>query len=414
MKRRWNVRAGACLALVSAIGVVGTLGVARANFHLMVIEEVFAGRSGATNAQFIELQMTSSGQNQLAGHSVTVYGPTGASSTTVTFPSAVANGSQRASVLIATTAAESLFGVTADLRMGSLITPSGGKACFESVDCVSWGSFSGSSSGSGSPFNPGEGIVGGSSMIRSSVPYGSYNQDGDTGNSSADFRHGLPSPRNNAGAVGARDCDIAFTSRSLTARESDGSVAVPIQGCPGAKVSYATIAGTATPGSDFQSSSGTVTFAGTSAEISVPLTADQVAEPPETFSVRIRGVIGGFLDARDALVSVVEPVPPGPPTSVSAEPSGAIGSILVTWGLPATDGGLPISAFTVYERATGGQFVMVAVLAGNARALPLRDRTPLLRYDYQVTASNPAGEGIPSAVACTRPSPFVNVTGCAV
>ena len=62
-------------------------------------------------------------------------------------------------------------------------------------------------------------------------------------------------------------------------------------------VSYATVAGTATAGSDFTTKSGTLTFpAGTlSQNVSVVVLGDTVGEPDETFSVQLSGAVRGTI-----------------------------------------------------------------------------------------------------------------------
>lgn len=60
-------------------------------------------------------------------------------------------------------------------------------------------------------------------------------------------------------------------------------------------VNYATANGTATAGSDFTTTAGTLTFAvgETSKTINVPITGDAVFEPNETFTMTLSGVSGG-------------------------------------------------------------------------------------------------------------------------
>ncbi|MGH6960710.1 MAG: hypothetical protein ACREE7_09520, partial [Dongiaceae bacterium] len=130
---------------------------ADAIFHLMSIREVYVGPVVDANAQYVELQMYSAGQNFVDGHSLTFYGPTGTLLGTVTFTADVANGPSQAYIFVATNEAVTKFGVAADLVMTPLLDPVGGKVCFADVDCLSWGSYSGVSntpSPSGNPFNP--------------------------------------------------------------------------------------------------------------------------------------------------------------------------------------------------------------------------------------------------------------------
>lgn len=181
---------------------------AAADFHLMKVREVFAGGSYASpGAQFIELQMYAAGQNLVGGHSVVVYDAPGAPVATFTFPGNLPNGANQSYILLATPAAQSQFGVAPDLLMGSApIASSGGAVCFENIDCVSWGTFTGSP-----PSLPGPPFPGGipdSQSIDRRISGGSsptmLDAGDDTNNSAADFQAATPSPTNNAGqSVGA-------------------------------------------------------------------------------------------------------------------------------------------------------------------------------------------------------------------
>jgi len=180
---------------------------AQAAFHLMLVVEVFPGYASNPNAQYVELQMYFPGQNFVAGHSVQVFDAAGGLLGTFTFPGSVPNGADQASILIATAEAQTLFGVTADLVMTPLIDPSGGKVCFDGPlppDCVAWGSYSGSSTGVGSPFSP-AGLTPGQAAQRSldeGTP-GVLDASDDTNDSAADFVAASPTPRNNANATGS-------------------------------------------------------------------------------------------------------------------------------------------------------------------------------------------------------------------
>src|SRR5690242_1175001 len=90
---------------------------ALANFHLMKVTEVFPGTDAEPTAQFIELQMYFGGQTVLIGHGVAVYDASNTLVGKTTWESPdgnVANGTTQAHVLIATPAAETMFGFTAD------------------------------------------------------------------------------------------------------------------------------------------------------------------------------------------------------------------------------------------------------------------------------------------------------------
>ncbi|MDQ3940572.1 MAG: hypothetical protein M3238_04385, partial [Actinomycetota bacterium] len=193
---------------------------AHALFHLMKITEIFAGTSTAPDAQFIELQMHADNQRFVATHEVVVFDSTGAEEATFTFTSAMQNGASQSHVLVATPAAEEMFGVAADLEMDPSLSANGGKACFRSnqgelIDCASWGGYSGSNEGSGTPFNAPLGLTGDRSMTRD-ISGGddpnALDAADDTNDSAADFDFASPGPTNNSGAsAGVTDHDRRVT-----------------------------------------------------------------------------------------------------------------------------------------------------------------------------------------------------------
>ncbi len=83
------------------------------------------------------------------------------------------------------------------------MSASGGAACWAgSIDCVSWGSFTGSLTGVGTPVDSG-GIPNGMALRRSiSSGCGTLLEGGDdTNDSAADFFDAAPAPRNNSSAI---------------------------------------------------------------------------------------------------------------------------------------------------------------------------------------------------------------------
>jgi len=178
---------------------------AHAAFHLMKIAEVFAGCPASPNAQYVVLQMYSGGQNFVNGHSIVVSDSAGTVVGTFSFPANVANGANQAKILIATTEASSFFSVTPNLTMTAVIPRRGGRICFDSIDCVAWGNYTGPSTGVGTPFNASGGITPTKAIVRRLDISGSptvLESGDDTNDSANDFRFGTPAPRNNAGVLG--------------------------------------------------------------------------------------------------------------------------------------------------------------------------------------------------------------------
>jgi hypothetical protein len=220
--RRTLVRLLVVSSLAGA-GLVSSSSPAMADFHLMLIREVFAGTAMNANAEFIELQMYSSGQNFVSGKQVRVYGAAGNQVASVTFSANVPNGSNQRSILVATPEAQAAFGVAADLSMTAAIDGAGGKACFVDpstdppppypratgavdsfIDCVSWGSYSPTDVGT-----PAAAIPPGSSIerkISGGTCATALDSGDDTNNSAADFQVATPSPRPNSATPTEQPC----------------------------------------------------------------------------------------------------------------------------------------------------------------------------------------------------------------
>ena len=194
------------LAQACAGGLLALSAPAMATFHLMKVVEIFPGTAASPSAQYVVIQMYASGQNLVGGHALTVYNAAGSVVGTFTFPGNVPNGANQAKILIATSQAESFFGLSADLVMSASVLSAGGKVCWAgTIDCVAWGSFSGGSTGVGTPFNANGGLASGRAAARRlNIAGSSTVLDGgdDTDNSANDFAFATPVPRNNAGAMG--------------------------------------------------------------------------------------------------------------------------------------------------------------------------------------------------------------------
>lgn len=164
---------------------------ASASFHLVKIRELRAG-----SAPFVELQMYSSGQNFFGGHSLTTYTAAGAELGTFTLANVAEGGNQRTALI----ASGPVDGVAPDItRSISLSTP-GGAVCFENIDCVAYGTFSGTLPvPAGTPVPGYPAIDDSLSLTRSIAPGCATLLEGgdDSDDSATDFAIGAPSPRNN-------------------------------------------------------------------------------------------------------------------------------------------------------------------------------------------------------------------------
>jgi hypothetical protein len=175
----------------------------QATFHEIQVREVFPGSSTTgAEADYVELQMFASGQSHVKSHSLRVYDSTGKQvGTAATFLADVGKGANQSTILFATPQAEAQFGVTGDLALPAPLQPSGGAVCWENLDCVSWGAFSGTMlpSPAGTPVAT-AGIPDGQAIQRT-IARGcatALDPADDTNDSAADFSPVMPAPRPNS------------------------------------------------------------------------------------------------------------------------------------------------------------------------------------------------------------------------
>jgi hypothetical protein len=185
---------------------------ANAAHHLVKISEVYPGSVAAPAVEFVELQLTAAGENQMTfggGSSVTLYSAAGTMTASGAFASNPPNSESQRTILVGTSGVAAAFGVTPDLELlpiGDTLGTSG-SACFNSVpfgslDCVGWGAAT--QPGGTSPFGTPElDIPDGSSLARSiaSGNAGLHEFADDTNDSSADFSpDATPTPCPNSAA----------------------------------------------------------------------------------------------------------------------------------------------------------------------------------------------------------------------
>ncbi|HEX7245718.1 MAG TPA: hypothetical protein VF245_09155 [Solirubrobacterales bacterium] len=203
-KRRWG-----SLVTLTCLALAVTAPSASATFHQMSIREVYPGSAANPSAEYVELQMWSSGQNLVGGHVLRTYTAAGAPSATV-LPSDVPNGASQSTILIATPAAETEFGVAADAPLPATdgLDPAGGAVCWEEIDCVAWGDFaSGLPSPSGADALP-AGIPNEMALRRTIAPgcATALEQADDRDDSATDFAAVFPDPRPNSVAPSEHVC----------------------------------------------------------------------------------------------------------------------------------------------------------------------------------------------------------------
>jgi hypothetical protein len=199
--------------VVAAIGTVALALLlaqpALATFHEMMIREVYPGSAAHLNSEYVELQMWAPGQNLVDGHQISVYSASGSLLGTAAFAHDVVGDANQSTLVAATPEAEAEFGLAADAAMPpGLLDPAGGAVCWESLDCASWGSFSGSTpSPTGSPASP-SGIPDGMALRRTIGPGCAtlLEPSDDHDNSAADFAAVFPGPRPNSAGPSEHAC----------------------------------------------------------------------------------------------------------------------------------------------------------------------------------------------------------------
>ncbi len=146
----------ACVATLAAAASLALVSSASATSHLIKIRQIKGEGGASQDTSYIELQMYAPGQNQVSGHQITIWdqdafllGPNPIATLTLTGPNPPFADNQR-TILIGDTAVPGRD-FTLDLSV-YLSTLSGGPdpkpylagaACYDTVDCVSWGTFTG-------------------------------------------------------------------------------------------------------------------------------------------------------------------------------------------------------------------------------------------------------------------------------
>jgi hypothetical protein len=198
-----TLRRGITLTLALA-GLALLAPPASASYHLMSIREVATDPAGA-DSSYIELQMYSSGQNLVNTHAVTFYTATGSLLATFTLTSNVPNGDNQRTILIGDTLTAGTPDFTYPALGDAILTYGpGGAACWDTIDCVSWGNFTGNASLPSSAGTPAPAIPLANALRRKITPGCDtlLEAGDDTGVSSTDFSlitsSPLPAPRSNA------------------------------------------------------------------------------------------------------------------------------------------------------------------------------------------------------------------------
>jgi hypothetical protein len=193
---------------------------ASASFHLIKIREV----GNVNPADYVELQLYSSGENFVQGHFVRTYNDMGVVLGTFEFPTSVSNGDNQRTILIGRDEPVS-WPVEPDFTTDQMIVPGDGAVCYLNtlilppLDCVSFGNFAPST-----PLptgDPAPAIPSGSGMntLQRSIAPGCATQlefADDTDDSATDFALAPPNPRNNATKPTEKPCDTTPPETTIT------------------------------------------------------------------------------------------------------------------------------------------------------------------------------------------------------
>lgn len=327
------------LVTVLVAGSLVTASPARASFHLMAISEIFGGTTHHEGADFVELTMLSNGQDQVDGTRLKIYDSVGNPIGTDTLDDDLVDGDAGETILIGSSSAGTLFGVTPDFTLATAIAGSGGKVCFESppvgeittvIDCASWGDFTGSSTGSGKPFRRNHELPLGASMNRK----GNSPNLIDADNSKDDFIIDGPTPRTFTGVMGSVQGSV-FSVSVNTLEVTEGQKPLPLGvNRSGNTAETGTVTMVGRPGtastSDFNLTSGVLNYpaADTLENALLQVVDDDDFEPSEQFSLVLTlpedaghdgSVLGTFVEIKVTITD--NEVDANPPTSSIVKPA---------------------------------------------------------------------------------------------
>ncbi len=173
---------------------------ADANFHVMIIVEVYPGSYLNPDAQYVMLQSLAAGQNVLSGHQIITFNPDGTRGPDFgAFTANPTNAASGAHYLMATSQAQTFFNLAPDaVASGRLPFPSG-RVCFAPstlgcsgyIDCVAYGAYTGDNAGFGTPSS---GLVRQKALVHASINFTCPR------NNTTDFASAAPNPINSANA----------------------------------------------------------------------------------------------------------------------------------------------------------------------------------------------------------------------
>lgn len=114
----------------------------------------------------------------------------------------------------------------------------------------------------------------------------------------------------------------------------------------------------------------------------------------------------GTASAFSNTVTPIAQAAPGAPTGLVGTPGDSL--VDLAWSAPASDGGSPITDYTVEYRVTsvGGAWTAFSHVASATTARTVTGLTNNTGYDFRVSAVNAVGTGTPSSTATATPVPL--------
>lgn len=132
----------------------------------------------------------------------------------------------------------------------------------------------------------------------------------------------------------------------------------------------------------------------------------------ETYDYRISAVTANGTSAPSTVVSATPtaaPQLPSAPTSLLASPGD--GSVVLSWAVPASNGGSSITDYVIERRTGAAPFAVITDGVSTALSFTDNGRTNGTTYDYRVSAVTATGTGAPSSVASATPVASLQAPG---
>jgi len=206
------------------------------------------------------------------------------------------------------------------------------------------------------------------------------------------------------------DAGVRFAAESTQTVEDIGEIRLVVyrgnDGDQPVTVDYATIDGTALAGTDYEASSGTLTFGpdDTFQEITVAILNDGVIDPDKSFQVQLSQATGGALGTPSlATVTIQDPTPVILTQPFPGRQSVSLGAVIK---LRASAKG---ARMQWQQRVGEGEFTDVAGATG--QVLEFNDVTVEQAGEYRLVVSSNTGESVTSQVAMVEVDPtFTKIT----